>query len=205
MVSYTSTWSAWNSDSSTTTTACYEDLWNGWVTSTADTTTATSGVWHTWVGTATATNSSTDVVWVSWNEAPQTYRTRERTAPTQVVTRTRSDREEKAKQSEERAKQLLLDLIGQEDLDVYNETGRLFVKGRKYDYIVQKHGFIQRVEKDKITDLCVHLDNRYKYPSTDNVVAMKLAIEADEDQILSLANNHGSCERPKVLPRAACM
>ena len=99
----------------------------------------------------------------------------------------------------------MLDLIGEEDLKTYEKTGRLFVKGRRYDYIVQKTGFIKRIEKDKITDLCVHLDNPNRFPQTDNVVAMKLAIEADEDAILKLANNHGSKKRPKQLPEAACM
>ena len=79
------------------------------------------------------------------------------------------------------------------------------MRGKKYDYIVQKDGFIKRIEKDKITDLCVHLVNRQTYPATDNVVAMKLAIENDEEKILRLANNKGSRNREADLPLAACM
>ncbi len=107
--------------------------------------------------------------------------------------------------AETRAKELLLDLIGEEELKVYSETGRLFVKGKKFDYILQKTGFIQRIEKNKIVDMCVHLDNRFKFPETDNVVAMKLAIEEDEKGILKLANDHGSVKRPAELRKAACM
>jgi hypothetical protein len=153
----------------------------------------------------TSTTSSTTAVWYRWATSEPARRTSNQYRQRERSTSTISKREKERKAAEAKAKQLLLDLIGKEDLDIYNETGRLFVKGKKYDYIIQKEGFIKRVEKKKITDLCVHLDNRYKYPSTDNVIAMKLAIEADEAQVLKLANNHGSSKRPKTLPRAACM
>ena len=48
-----------------------------------------------------------------------------------------------------------MDLIGEEQLEIYNETGRLLVHGHKYDYILQKDGFVKRVEKDKVVDLCI--------------------------------------------------
>ena len=109
----------------------------------------------------------------------------------------------KREEAEAKAKDLLLDIIGESDLAVYEETGRVFVKGRKHDYIVQREGFVQQIQKGKIQDLCAHI-NKNKYPLTDNVVAMKLFIETDEDKFLQIANKHGS-RKYDELPKAACM
>lgn len=109
----------------------------------------------------------------------------------------------KKEAAEAKAKELLLDIIGANELAVYEETGRVFVKGRKHDYIVQKEGFIQQIQKGKIQDLCASI-NKSKYPLTDNVVAMKMLIESDEDKFLQIANEQGN--RPyDELPKAACM
>ena len=106
-------------------------------------------------------------------------------------------------EAEAKAKDLLLDIIGENELAVYEETGRVFVKGKKNDYIVQREGFVQQIQKGKIQDLCAHI-NKNKYPLTDNVVAMKLLIESDEDQFLEIANRHGN-RKYDELPKAACM
>lgn len=184
MVHYTSTWTTWNNDASTSTATCSGDLWRGWITSTTSTATTSTGVWHRWVASGPVSRSYV---------TPTADRD------------SASAREEARKKAEVNAKQLLLDLIGTDALNIYKQTGRLFVRGEKYDYIIQKEGHIKRVEKDKITDLCIHLDNRYRYPSTDNVIALKLAIEADEGHVLRVANKHGSVKRPETLPLAACM
>ena len=109
----------------------------------------------------------------------------------------------KWEEAEQKAKDLLLDLIGEEQLEIYNETGRLLVHGHKYDYILQKDGFVKRVEKDKVVDLCIHLTNKHKYPETDNVVALKLLAETNEEEFNRLANNHGEHGRPEEMPRCA--
>jgi len=111
----------------------------------------------------------------------------------------------KAKEGAElKAKQLLEVLIGASELEVYERTGRLFVKGKKHDYIVQKEGFVLKLEKNRVVDLCVHLAEKQSMPDTDNVVALKLMLENEEDKILDMANDHGSRSRPRELPRAAC-
>lgn len=110
---------------------------------------------------------------------------------------------EQKEAAEAKAKELLLDLIGKEELAVYEETGRVFVKGRKHDYIVQRTGFVQQIQKGKVQDLCAHI-NKSKYPLTDNVVGLKLLIESDEDQFLKIANRHSS-RTIEELPKAACM
>jgi len=99
---------------------------------------------------------------------------------------------------------LVINSKPKEQLSVYEETGKLFAKGKKYNYIINKQGFIQQIKENTIEDICVSLDNRYIYPDTDNVIAMKLMIENNEKKVLKLANNHGSNPRPKELPKSAC-
>ncbi|MHA1621624.1 MAG: hypothetical protein ACTSVO_05720 [Candidatus Heimdallarchaeaceae archaeon] len=213
----TRTWSSWNNtsnDYSATSTASTSDYtWSSWNSGTTS--------WD-----STTTTDSTATIWVSWNADDPSRYTIKHTIPyepTQEELEERRQRirdaqreareeEERAKKREEekeaaelRAKELLLDLIGEEQLKIYNDTGRLFVKGKQFDYVVRKTGFIQKLEKNKIQDICVHLGNRYKYPETDNVIAMKLLIENEENKMLKLANNQGSRERPEELELAACM
>jgi hypothetical protein len=198
----------------TSTSSANSYIWYTWTSGTSSSTDTSTDTftWSNWNTESSSTSTATcDTSWVAWNiQYRSTYTARlkspyERGDEERRLKALRKKREEDKKVAEEKALQLLLDLIGEDQLKIYKETGRLFVKGNKYDYIVQKSGFIKRVEKDKITDLCVHLDNRYKYPDTDNVVALKLALETDEDVILNKANNHGSSKRPEKLPIAACM
>ncbi len=193
------TWYAWAD--STATTSVEESTWTSWTTVASttstlpDTTISTDSngtVWVQWVGELTIEES---------REEPDRYDISHR----EVENNNYEKRQKEREVAEDVAKELLLDLIGDEELKVYEETGRLFVKGKKFDYIVQKDSFVQKIEKDKVTDLCVHLENKYKFPDTDNVVAMKLLLETDEDKVLELANSHGSDDRPEELPLAACM
>lgn len=198
----------------TSTSSANSYIWYTWTSGTSSSTDTSTDTftWSNWNTESSSTSTATcDTSWVTWNiQYRSTYTARlkspyERGDEERRLKALRKKRKEDKKVAEEKALQLLLDLIGEDQLKIYKETGRLFVKGNKYDYIVQKSGFIKRVEKDKITDLCVHLDNRYKYPDTDNVVALKLALETEEDVILNKANNHGYSKRPEKLPLAACM
>lgn len=105
--------------------------------------------------------------------------------------------------AEEVALELLETLIGRKEREVYQRTGRLMVKGKEADYIIDKNRGVWRVEKNKVVDLCIHLKERYKYPDTDNVIAVALNLLDDEKNFNELANRHGSQDRPTVLPRCA--
>ena len=207
---YTWTSSDYSSASSTTTTS---DIWTGWNASTST--------------SYTTSSCTTGSVWVTWNgDNTVKYTPVQRSIPApsqEEIDRRRERRDQERKESEERqkrydemerkreaaeekAKQLLLDLIGEDQLKVYEETGRVFVKGRKQDYIVQRQGTVIQIQKDKLVDMCVHLENRTKYPETDNVVAMKIMLETDEDRVLKLANQYEYSKRDKSeMPLAACM
>ncbi|MBA7658392.1 hypothetical protein ES703_66343 [subsurface metagenome] len=128
----------------------------------------------------------------------------------QPCTPTHSDnylaQEKKREEAEERAQELLGHIIGKEQIEVYKQTNNLFVKGKKYSYIIPKDGFILQLKKDKVIELCVHLERRSAMPETDNVIAMKLRIENEEKNVLKLANKYSEYDREEyALPACAGM
>jgi len=210
---------------------CNGNVWPTWTTTSAGTSDTT---WDNWNDGCTTTSTSTpitatasNVTWGYWDneigEVVSVYPTKDIRELTKAEKQAEQRRKEEAKQrrieqaarikareeekkaAEQKAKDLLLDLIGKEQLEVYKETGRLFVKGEKFDYVVKKRGFVEKIEKNKVVDLCISLSNKFKYPETDNVIAMKLMIEDDEKEMLRLSNEMGSEVRPQHLKLAACM
>ena len=168
-------------------------------------TSSTSTCWTRWAtdyDTSTSTTADS-YIWTTWStQLDNTY-----IQP--IIINTFEPKPKVIEQKAEiKAQQLLLDLIGEDELKVYNETGRLFVKGRNHDYIIQRDRLInglQQIQKDKIVDFCVHIQNKFNCPKTDNVIALKLAIENDESEVLKLANRHDSHIIDTPLIRATCM
>lgn len=213
-------------------TTCYADTWSYWCadsgTGTACTTAGTEDIWHNWntgptaattVNTYAGSNAAT--IWYTWtselntpdpvqlNNAPaysaeETRAGREREqAHREAMRKERDEQEKKRKAAEAMALDLLEMLIGPEERQVYEETGRLLVKGKQADYMISKDFGVERVERGKIVDLCIHLRNQYGYPATDNVIALALAVKDDEAAFNRKANNHGSIERARPLPMCA--
>jgi hypothetical protein len=224
----TVTWNNWCSDTSTntatTTAQSYHDVWYTWNDSTQTPVEErehndiqrqihieNNQIYRTWtVGSVSVTNEGHNAR-TATEEELEAIRLRDEQRA-EAYREEQEERELRAKKVEQdrkdaetKAKELLMDLIGDEEIKVYEETGRLFVKGRKHDYIVNKGGFVQQITKDKMIDLCVHLEDRYAMPETDNVIALKLALEAQEDKVLEMANVHNRNDRPSELPKSACM
>jgi hypothetical protein len=123
--------------------------------------------------------------------------------------------------AESKAMELLEDLIGDDQMKVYKETGRILVHGDNYDWLISNYSDqtskdmktrnyfeltrnvkIQRVEKDKIVDLCVahRLDHEQKrIPVSDQVIGFLLHAKCDEDNLKKTANNMGT--RNRILPK----
>lgn len=215
-------WRVWTFDS-TATTATYPEsstVWGNWNTYGSTTTSSASSnevVWITWQDAIE--QEVAEEAAITYRRTGRVIHTSPLPTPTPEEQRAQRAQQEINRQwqqvlaeelrlekeaAEQTAKELLLDLIGEEQLKVYEETGRLFVKGRKYDYIIHKGSGVDRIEKNKVVDLCIHLKERYSMPETDNVVALKLMIEGDEKQFNKVANSHGS-KSYEELPKAACM
>ena len=196
--------------------------WDHWASSTDSTSSASTGTWSSWSSSSVVITTASTSTWTTWCDGYSVSSRRNklnyetvRFSMSEEDLKKEKEREEERRrkaeelqrqkeEAEETAKMLLLDLIGEKELEVYRQTGRVFVKGRKYDYIIQSSGFVKRIEPDKITDLCIHLKDRFSYPETDNVIALKLLAEANEDLFLKTANVHRSEPRGE-LPLAACM
>lgn len=209
-------WIRWSQDTGTssTTDSCWESWSTDNTTSTASAVTITEDqafqIWsaETDNGTSVSTSGTADYTWRAWSEETSTSveRVEIEVTPEESKAYKKKYRSERRKRkiAEARAKALLCILIGKKDLEVYKETGRLLVKGRKYDYLLDENGGVKQVAKNKIVDLCVHLRNNHNLPKTDRVIGLKMAIEADEPHFLRTANVIRT-NRREELPRAAGM
>jgi hypothetical protein len=199
------------------------DVFYQWVQSSDVTGTSTdsytNSIWNTWTSTDSITETSTaytEGAWGEWtqkivyvpvptpwvSEVNTAEQKRARSAQRRINRISQemkiAEEEERKRLAEVTAQELLEDLIGENELALYNETKRLVVKGRKYDYVIRKQGGVYKVEKGKVIDLCIHLKRQYKYPVTDNVIALKILIEADETEFLRTANSHGELRNERV-------
>jgi len=193
-----------------------DSTWSTWTSTSSNCTSTVDSAWYTWTATGN-TSTSSATTWTSWN-TDNVYRVVETYRPSQEEMELRriqaqqqaaerikreAEREAQRKAAELKANELLQDLIGEDQLKIYLETGRLLVKGNRNDYLFEKTGLVTRVEKDKLVDLCIHIADRLSVPQTDNVVALKLLAEADDYAFDKMANVVRT--RPiAVLPMAAC-
>ena len=207
-------WRYWTSSATTSCSNINTQVWTGWnggcLTNTGiATATSSTNIWYRWNTTGVSTGNQ--IYYPDYETCAQVSEKERRKEAAERRKRVREMKARERKQKMEKAaadrkaKELLLDLIGEKELKVFESTGRLFVRGRKYDYIVPKKGFVQRIEKDKITDLCIHLTDSHIMPDLDNVIALKLLAEADDYRLNEIANAHTPRPRPQEIPRAACM
>lgn len=193
-------WQIWQVDSSTSSSSSVWTTWQTNIESSYDSET---------------TPASSSYVWVCWNGEPVetlqdiTYQNRMKfpvyKPEKKSVERLRAEGAQKEinriwngiiaeehrlerEAAEVTARQLLLDLVGEDQFKVYEKTGRIFVKGRKYDYLLMRGGGVRRISHNIVEDLCIHLYNRTKYPPTDNVIGLKLMIEGSEAAFNKEAN-----------------
>jgi hypothetical protein len=218
---------------SSTTTYDATDAWPYWCTGTDTTSFTTSSTsndwtWREWCTSTTATTTgynAADTAWVIWCEErpveirPITITVRQRQEQYSEETRLRFEearrmREEarkkaealrkKRKKAENAALELMQELIGPEQRKIYEETGKVLIRGEKADYLLNRGGAVKRIEKDKVVDLCIHLKGGSKYPETDNVIALMLAVGANEEGFNRMANEHGAIPADEyVMPECA--
>jgi len=208
-----STDSAWT-DWSGTCTASSGTVWVTWTSDNSGTTsTAADGTWKYWTSQETIYGTVTisgENVWTSWEtQAAETReQKRARLAQDAINAEKIKDVEANRKAAELTAQELLKDLISEDEMKTYLKTGRIIVRGNKHDYILAKgyQAKVVKVPKGKIVDLssyrgkvdgvdyCVHPIDQHKLPDTDKIIAMKVALESEEDRIMKMANSRGNIE-----------
>jgi hypothetical protein len=217
-----SAWSYWTTTCDSGTASSSIIAWSNWTTTYQTcTSTADSIVWKKWAGASPnntyVDEASTTYYWQEWTgevEALKESREQRRAREAQAeIDRIESQRKidefnEAKKNAELTAQELLKDLISDDEMDVYLKTGRVLVKGKKHDYLLVKGWQVDviKLEKGKVIDLkgykgkvkgesyCVHPVDQGKLPETDKVIAMKIALEAEEESIMNRANARGNRE-----------
>jgi len=123
----------------------------------------------------------------------------------QEAQRRYAEMEAKRIKAEQKALQLVMDLIGEEQARIYEQTGNLLVKGERYDWLLKREGKVYRVEKDKVSLLCIHTENghRSRQPETDNVISLALNAKFNEKEMekANFVSGHNLFQ----MPRAAVM
>jgi hypothetical protein len=187
-------------------------------------------VWYQWTSdTPTDFTPGEPVVvngedWTNWNSG--TYRVIEGDFSTPYVDkrrervkyrreecrRTRQLRKMRAREAmhqlelrkaEEKAQELLLDLIGPAQMEVYKQTGRVFVKGTKFDWLMQTEGSrcrLTKLKKDQVHDICIHIDND-KIPKTDQVIGYLLHAKHNENHLDKTGNLINTYDRMTLRDR----
>lgn len=192
-------------------------VWKVWCTSTTSTTTtATYDVWQGWACDSTATTADS---WVCWNSNDRPARRHSYRVPAVEdayklpaalhdahVNAYRNHlwrvEEERRKAAERRAEDLLLQLLDAKQRKDFKEKDYFVVHGRNRRYRLRR-GRTANIDvvcpKGKVEHrLCIH--PRDDVPDCDTLVAQKLMIEADEDLVLRVANQHHPHETGRVLP-----
>lgn len=198
-------WSQWSGTTSSTSMVDYlysSAVWDSWSTTS-----------YTYSGTSSGTS---DNIWYTWHDGQEVYQqavqqyyaippkmtaeqqqaieaARVQSEAIRLEAQKRAFELQKKKEAaEEKAKQMLLDLIGEDLRAEYERTGQVYVQGQRHGYIIKGYGHIKRIEGNgKIRELCIHLQERYKYPDTDNVIALLMTLKHDEERFLKTANKHG--------------
>ena len=162
-----------------------------------DGTTSADSTWTTW----SITTSSDNTTWTSWSgdcdtePLPETDEQRvERERQEAEWERERKSEEKKQKNAEKKAKKLLMGLISKADYRKFCDLGYIDVEGKSGKLYRIEPGCQVKVFESKtklniyIDSLCI-LTEDTNLPLADEVIWKKLMVEANEKQLLKIANH----------------
>lgn len=200
--------------SAATTTGTTKVIWANWVTAsnTITTSASTDTIWRIWSDSTNTTASitttaATDTIWPIWvNQSIQTIRpvgapispqvaaeaAAERARRDEAYRAQRAEEDRKRALADERARQLLVSVLSDQQKKDLANNGYFFVdapSGRRYRIDKGRSGNVKVI--DKVTgvwteSLCIH--QRDDVPVYDTMVMQKLLIETAEDEFRKVAN-----------------
>jgi len=183
------TGSSLQSDCTITTDSNSNIIWIDWMKITI------ADIWTSWTGDITGSEISSSMDRVSeYPSIIQPKRTAEEIRRQRLnAARSRGiqNREENQKiKAKNRAKKLLMDLIGKVDYKKFLQLGYLDVEGNSgRTYRIRARHRIEVREGDiKIESLCITTPDHY-LPEHDEVVWKKLLVEGNEELLLKVANH----------------
>ena len=190
MATCANTWTTWNSTSTSTS----GDAWYYWCNSgtTASTISTVDLTWEMWCSTST-TSTGTSVYRSVRDSSPPTE---EQIRASEEARRRMDERIRQDRLAEERAEQCLVENLDEEQRRSWREKNHFVVHGRRnLRYRVRKFaaGNIDVVdEKGKVIErYCVHCAS-HAVPKADQLLAQKLHLELNEDEVHRVANKHGA-------------
>ncbi len=185
-----------------------DPTWGSWTaTATTSSTTSTTNVWYYWTDSGTAASSSTvttSSVWVTWVDANDQYQVTFPPPETAEQKAAREEREaeyarqakirqEKEKVKAEKARQLLKEVLSEQQNDDLDKKGFFDLvsikSGQRYRINRGRSRNIQKLD-DKtgrpIATLCFHPQKSVH--DYDTMAIQKLMLEHDEEQVQRVAN-----------------
>lgn len=193
------TWYSWNSDSGTS--CATTSTWGGWCSyDNYQTSAASSGmVWVRW-STETASTTTTDNTWHTWQDGivyqpiqERTEEQRRRDEEERIrMEELAKEKESQRKIAEEKALQLLLENLTENQAEIFKMTGAIPIEspsGRKYKINKGTSRNIEEVDEKgtRKAHLCFHPCD-YAIPVHDVMLAQKLMLEVCEEDARKIAN-----------------
>jgi hypothetical protein len=196
-----------NQDYSTCTSSSTNSTWLTWTTPSYSTTASTDATWYTW--TTTPEYTTDNVTWHKWTQPVEVQETLteeeiQKRAAEQERMRLDNERrmaeydaqrkllEEKRKAADEKALQLLLDNLDDNQAEIYKRTGAIPVTGQSGKRYRIRKGTCRNVEEVDckgcvIRHLCFHPKDS-QIPVYDSMLTQKLMLELCEDMVGRVAN-----------------
>lgn len=213
-------WKYWIGAANSTTMSLKADyVWDRWITTNITTTNTITQ----FTNAATAYNYSTfrDIIWNEWQNEPATpdyYRTPEEIqaeadaaqARREEASRQALAREAVRAQAEDRAMELLMTLLTEEETRYYIEHNEIQVRSQHGNlYVIEKrgvHGNIRQVDEHgcMLGRICVapimYDEERRALPLADGWIGQYLMLKHDEDRIIGRGNwsSRRVCQVPDV-------
>jgi len=205
-------WDLWTSSScdatSTSTSDYYRNdstIWTNWTSDRTQATISYSSegtIWSKWSSTYKVPIRNSIVFYDSAEEEKTTEQRRAEKAQMEINEQWSDYQYEEMKREKEEAEdlalELLSDIIGEDQMLIYKETGRIVVHGQKHDWLLRKGRTIVKLEGDKAIGYCVHLRDRQSYPETDNIIALALHLKTNEERLEKTANRNYPIEEEVV-------
>ncbi len=169
-------WECWTSNTITCSTTATGDFWAGW-----NSTGFNSTVYNT--STSVTVTSASSRYWVGWATTREAKQARQAMRKRGILAR------RKQSEIDERAEQLLLALLNEEEQRDFARYGSLRIVGKKNVYeIGQRHDLVTVMDKKGVPqhNLCLHPS--LHYPKLDRLAATLLALRFDEDAVIKRGN-----------------
>lgn len=215
-------WENWQTGNTTTSSATSSNAWYTWNATnykpTQQVTYPSSNSWVVWVGTEEEAKEVKHQNRLARRQERAQLSRQERKRQQRLVNQQKNEelnkqretkrqekiKERRGKRAESKAWELLEDIVTPEETKRYRETRRLLVHGQTYDWLIRHPSYnggkpgVVRVEKGKLTDICVHTNGGkdYEIPEADRIMSLALSAKFNEKAFNEKCHKLGTVRMP---------